>query len=133
MSSPATQNWIMNIHDILTRHKRTDAQVGEMLAELEIPPAFIEPIREVMRKPGLLQNLTSVGHLNTLMEETLHNVWFTVRHGQHVAQAKKGSGPGDLLAGTIFDVIQTPVQRKIDSFIIDSMFAWYDMAASLTT
>ena len=33
------------------------------------------------------------------------------------AKAKKGSGPGDPLAGTIFDVVQTPIQRAIDDYI----------------
>ena len=60
------------IHDILPRHKHTDLQVGEMLNELSIPDAFIGPIMETMRAPGLLENLTNDPHLNSILEETIY-------------------------------------------------------------
>ena len=47
------------IHDVLTRHKHTNLQIGELLTELAIPDAFVEPIKETLRNPWLLENLTA--------------------------------------------------------------------------
>ena len=56
------------IYDILSRHKHTDQQVGEMLNDLAIPDAFIGPTMETMRNPGLLEHLTTDAHLNSILE-----------------------------------------------------------------
>eukprot|EP00973_Karenia_brevis_P057287 7969113-Karenia_brevis.AAC.1 len=95
-----------------------------MIDDLEVPIAFIQPLTALLQQPSLLENVIGDQHLLGLISDVNLHTWFGVRGHDEVSLSIKGTRPGDPLADVLFNIQHGPTLADIDTDTRSSDLAW---------
>ena len=96
------------------------SDIEDIINQIGIPLAFVEPLRILLSKPSTLEEVIPDKHLLAMLSETQRIPWFQLQGYAAIGCTKTGSGPGGPLADLMYNLAMLPAIDEIDDELVSS-------------